>query len=234
MKNLLGYIAGFVWVIAFSLVVSMILETPFLPTAAVVTTIATLQHLYFGAQQTGVLSMALLGFVKGCTERSGGATALYLAEVKDVTAFTLGATVDAKKWATVAMKTGTFFKKYEFEKNTVEFKESTARENGSTKVTKTIEFMLPKMSQESRDTVEEIMIASNCGLVAIVEDNNSQKWVVGYTVKHKKDKPLELQTSEATTGKAITDANGDTVILIAEDTERSRTFTGTVPLDTEV
>ena len=231
MKNIKNFgISGAVLLIV-SFCLAFILQFPFVPTFAGVLTIATVQHVIMGAQSEGVLSMALLGFVKGCSERSGGVSSLYLAKVTDVEAFTLGTAADITKFATVAMANGAFFQKYEFQRDTVEYKESSVRENGSYKVTKSLEFMLPKMDQNSRDVVEEIAVESNCGLIAIVVDNNGLSWVVGYTVKHKKDKPLELATGEATTGKALTDANGETVILTVEDTEKARTFTGVIPIE---
>lgn len=175
-------------------------------------------------------SFALMGFVRECGLRSGGGTTLYLAKKEDVDEFTLGTLADATKWATVTMVATAKFSKYEFEPKTCEFKQDVSIENGSAKVTKSIEFMLPKMSQASRDAVEEIKLNSSCGLVGICVDANGQAWVVGYTDAHKMEYPLGLATGAGTTGKALTDANGWTVTLTCEDTEEARTFTGVVPV----
>lgn len=228
--DVLTLIMGLLALVFFTICTSNVMAVP---VAAVAIPVAGLFFidLYISPTQNSALRFALFGFTKVCTDRSGGVSSLYLAKVTDVDEFTLGTLLDAKKFTAVTMLGDAVFAKYEFYKDTVEFKESTSRENGSTKVTKSLEFMLPKMSQETRDVVEEIAAASNCGLIAIVVDNNGAKWVVGYTVKHGKDKPLELATAEGTTGKALSDANGETIILTVDDTEKSRTFTGTVPVE---
>jgi len=173
----------------------------------------------------------LMGFVRGCAPRSGGGTILYLIKKTDLESFTLGIGAGVTTYATVTLTSeDNVFAKYEFEPKTCEFKQDASVENGSTKVVKSIEFMLPKMSQASRDAVEEIMVNSGCGLVAIIKDANGQQWVVGYTEANKTEYPLMLGTSAGTTGKALTDANGFTVTLTCEDTEHARTFTGVVPV----
>jgi len=219
-------IIGFLFVAFLSAVlISATIGTPLLATSIATGTAGI--ALSYIPQETGLLNFALLGFTRSCGERSGGGNALYLAIKADVTSFTLA----GKLYSGVTMSDAPLvFKKYEFEQDSMEIKYETTRENGSAKVVKTIEFDLGKMSQESRDAVEEIKVASNCGLIAIAEDNNGQKWVYGYTEKHKKERTLQLSSGNATSGKQLTDANNTVVTLVAQDTEEPRTFTGVVPV----
>lgn len=170
--------------------------------------------------------MALLGYNKVCGARSGGGNRLYLALTSEVEDFTLG----SEDYSAVSMIDTNVFHEYEFERDTFELKFDDTRENGAFKSVATIEVMLPKLSQTSRDAIQELADNSDCGLIAIAEDANGTMWVVGYTEKHKKKRPLELATNAGTTGKALTDANGDTLTLTCEAGEKFRTFTGTVPV----
>lgn len=170
--------------------------------------------------------MALLGYTKVCGSRSGGGNALYLAKSEDVTSFTLG----TKEYSAVTMNATEVFHKYEFERDTAQLTFEDVRENGAFKSTATLQVLLPKLSQSNRDAIQELADNSDCGLIGIFVDANNEQWVVGYTEKHKKARPLELASNNGATGAALTDANGDTLVLSCEAGEKFRTFTGTVPV----
>ncbi len=171
--------------------------------------------------------MPLLGYNPACGSRSGSVNKLYLALASEVDSLSLAS--GEKFYDTITMTATNVFKEYKFEKDTAELRFSDSRENGSFKSDAVIEIMMPKLSQASRDAIQEIADNSNCGLIAIVEDANGNKWVVGYSEKHAKARPLEMRTNEGTVGKGLTDANGDTLILGCDAGEKFRTFTGTVP-----
>jgi len=173
--------------------------------------------------------MALTGYTKVCGRRSSGVKNLHLAEMPNITSFTLGEGVNS--YATATMVSEKYFWAYQFDQDTCELKESsTVNDTGIYMCSQEIEFHLDKMSLTERDAVQEIINASACGLCAIVEDNNGIKWVVGYDEDQLKTRPLTLKTAEATTGKKINDSSGETVKLGRETTEKMRTFTGTVPV----
>lgn len=170
--------------------------------------------------------MALTGYTKTCGGlQSGGVKNLWLVEVADLTSFTFS----TPAYSAATMESGKVFKNYQFDPDTMELKEDIAFENNCMKVTHSVEFYLAKMSAASRLAVEEIALASSCGLVAIVEDNNGTKWVLGYSQNHLKLRPLLLKDAKGTTGKKLTDASGWTVTLENENNEQMRAFSGTVP-----
>lgn len=173
-----------------------------------------------------IQAMALTGFTRACGLQSGGAKRLWLVEVADLTSFTFS----TPSYSTATMVSTKVFKEYAFEPDSFEIKEVTAIENNCMKVTHTIEFYLAKMSATTRLAVEEIALASACGLIAIAEDNNGNKWVLGYSENHLKTRPLTLKSANGTTGKKLTDANGYTLTLENENNENMRLFTGTVPI----
>ena len=169
--------------------------------------------------------MSLTGYSRTCSLQSGGMKKLYLAAVADVTSFTLsGALYNA-----CTMVAGKAFKEYQFDPDSFELKESETIENRCKKIVHTIEFYIGKMSSTSRAALQEIIDASDCGMIGIVEDNNATKWVIGYSQSHLKTRPLELKNGAQTSGKKLTDLNGLTVTLESEDIDLMRTFTATVP-----
>ena len=185
-------------------------------------------NLFAGLGGGSVIAMALTGYVRTCGLQSGGGKKLYLIEAPDLTSFTKN--VSGEDYTTCTPATGKVFKQYEFDPDSFEIKEDVAIENNCMKVTHTLEFYIAKMSDTGRTAVNEIALASACGLVAVAEDNNGTKWVIGYSQNMAKLRPLELASSAGATGKKLTDANGYTLKLVSEDNEEMRTFTGTVPL----
>ncbi len=174
----------------------------------------------------GVAMNLTAGFVKTCVARSGGLVEVFLANRDDVDTFTLSGGV-----YTVANMVGSgVFHKFEFDQDSANLLETATRENRSLKIDHIIEFFLGKLDQVMRDRMQEIADASNCGMIAIVKDANGLFWVVGYSEKQLKERPLELQTGAGDTGKAFTDPSGTTVTIQSTDNEYSRTFTGTVPV----
>ena len=161
-----------------------------------------------------------------CEVRSGGLLKLFLANVDDVTSFTL----TGELYSAVTMEPSKVFFEFEFEQDTAEYRENVVRENGSGKVTHEVEWFTPKLTQTNRDRLQEILEASSCGMIAIVEDANNTLWVVGFSEKFQKKRALKLLSDATLTGKAFTDLTGSTVIVMAEDTEKSRSFTGVVPV----
>lgn len=172
--------------------------------------------------------MPLLGYNPACASRSGSIKRIWLALASEVTSFALAS--GEKFYDTVTMEATAVFKEYKFERDTAELRFSDVFENRSFKSTAALELMLKGLSETSRDSIEELAANSNCGLIGIVEDANGKMWVVGYTEKHGKTRPLEFQTNEGTTGKALTDANGDVLTLGCDSGEKFRVFTGTVPV----
>lgn len=171
----------------------------------------------------GATLAALAGFYRVCGLQSGGGKKIYLTEVANVTSMTATNGV----YTAITMNGAAKFYVYEFEPDSFEIKEEVSVENNCMKVMHGIEFFMAKMSSTTRTALEEIALASACGLIAVVEDNNGTKWVLGYSENHLKTRPLTLKSGKGTTGKKLTDANGYTITLENENNEMMRTCTAT-------
>lgn len=170
--------------------------------------------------------MALTGYTRACGMQSGGGKKLYLAEAPNVTSFTK----TQEAYSAVTMESGKLFKVYDFDPDSMEIVEEVAVENNSMKVVHRIVWDMMKLSATARTAVEEIALASACGLIAIAEDNNAVLWVIGYSENHLKTRPLELKSAKGTTGKKLTDTNKWELTLESEDNSNMRVFSGTVPI----
>lgn len=167
------------------------------------------------------------GFTRVCAARSGGLIRIYLANEADVDSFTLNATTG--EYTAVTMASGKVFYKFDFKQDSGERRYTGAMNDGAFSVEHFIEMYIEDLTQDSRNKMQDIADASACGMIAIVEDANARKWVVGYNEKFGKERPLKLETDEGASGKAFTDPNGDTVIMKSVDNEYDRTYSGVVP-----
>lgn len=171
--------------------------------------------------------MALtIGYVKDCIAKTAGVKNIHITDEADLDTFTL----TGEDYTAVAMLGGGVFQEYEFESGEAEFKETTTLVNGNTMITHEVQFFLGRMSSLSRLAVQEIVDASNCGMIMIVTDNNGIQWAVGYSENFLKREPMRLTSGDHTTGKAKTDVSGRDIILTSEDNELAREFTATIPI----
>lgn len=167
------------------------------------------------------------GRTRVCVPISGGVKTIWLVDAADVTSFTLTATA----YTAVTMEPTKVFYKFEFDQDTAEFRENTERaDNGGSITTQEVEWFFKGLSQADRDSLEEIVDSSTCGMIAIIEDQDGTMWTIGYSEKQLKERPLELASIASLTGKLFSDAKGSTTILSATTNELARTFTGTVPV----
>lgn len=161
-----------------------------------------------------------------CENNTGGLVNLWLSDKANVSSFT----ESGGEYTAVTMTSSNVFYKYEFEQDMAEYTNPATRENSSTLVNHNIEFYLTKMSTTQRNAIQALFDSSTCGMVAIAEDANNNKWVVGYSENFGTARPLKIASTEGGTGKAFTDGNGTTVNVASSDNELARVFTGTVPV----
>jgi hypothetical protein len=161
-----------------------------------------------------------------CSANTGGLSRIWLTDVDNVSSFTLS----GGEYTAATMVSSAVFYLFEFEQDTAAMRNNASRENYSTVVSHELEFYLTKLNTTQRNALQDIIDSSTCGMIAIAETANTEKWVLGYSENHTVNRPLKLQSIESTTGAAFTDANGSTVILAGSDTEMPRVFTGTVPV----
>ena len=177
--------------------------------------------------------MITAGLTKVCVLNAGGLKNIWLANRKDLAV--AGFTLAAGEYTTVTMEAAKVFFKFEFDEDLAEFRPAGTIENNTAMVNSEIEFAMSGLSTLMFASMQELMETSPCGMVAIVEDSNSVKWVVGYsenfpTNVSTQGRPLKARTIEGTTGKALSDSNVATVILGSNNNSFPLVFSGTVPV----
>lgn len=166
------------------------------------------------------------GLSKACGARSGGVRKIWLANVNEILSFTL----TGNSWSAVTMDGSAKFFLFEFEQDTAYHKGAGTTENMAIKVDHEVGAFFSLNNAIKRDRFQEILEASPCGVVAIVEDNNGTKWVRGWSNKFAGERALKNNTVDDDSGKLMTDLSGTTIVLKGTDSELARVFTGTVPV----
>ena len=161
-----------------------------------------------------------------CENNSGGIVSLWLTDKANVSTMTLS----GGEYTGATMVSSAVFYLYEFEQDLAEMTNAATRENSSTLIEHNIEFYLTKMTTLQRNAIQALFDSSTCGMVAIAEDGNNNKWVLGYSENFGTRRPLKISSTEGTTGKAFSDGNGTTVNISSSDNELPRVYTGTVPV----
>ena len=164
-------------------------------------------------------TQTLAGISRDCLGNNGGIKAVWLANYDKVSSLT----ESAGAITAVSMDGTEKFKKYEFPRNTSSMSSNYAvnAENGTSYVETDLLMVFTRMDTAKR---LEIVAMAQGLLVAIVEDNNGNKWYLGH------DYPVTINAGDGLTGTARGDRNGYSVTLRDESNELPMPFTGTIPV----
>ena len=164
-------------------------------------------------------AQTLSGLTNDCAASMGGIVEVYIANHADVTAVTL----TDNKVSAITLDTGKKFKKYAFPRNTGSLSSNYTIDEttGARFVASDLVLQFNKMDTTKRI---EIVALAQGNLVAIVEDNNGNKWYLG------KDFPVTINAGDGQTGTARADRNGYSITLRDESAELPFPFTGTIPV----
>jgi hypothetical protein len=150
--------------------------------------------------------MALAKFARVCAKNVSGCQALYVAAQSGVTVITVTA-------GEISAVTGaTAFKEIEADVDGITWDNLSSKVGNAGIVYKNvITFIISKMNTLLNTLRTALADGSPCGFLAIVTDGNGQNWLVGYSVNDLKNRPLQLESEAAKTGKGLTDAEGNTI-----------------------
>lgn len=164
-------------------------------------------------------SQSLAGIVRDCATNMGGIKTVYLANASDVSSLTESSGVITA----VSMASSAVFYQYNFVPGTSSMSSNYAvnAENGTRYVETDLVMVFNRMESTKR---LEITALAQGELVAIVVDNNGNKWYLGH------DDPITLSAGDGLTGTARADRNGYSVTLRDNSLELPYSFTGTVPV----
>lgn len=164
-------------------------------------------------------TQTLTGITRDCLGNNGGIRKVWLANYDNVASLT----VASGAITAISMSNSEKFKLYEFARNTSSLTSNYAvnAENGTSYVESDLLMVFNRMDTSKR---LEIVALAQGNLVAIVEDNNGNKWYLG------KDFPVTINAGDGQTGTARADRNGYTITLRDESAELPFPFTGTIPV----
>jgi hypothetical protein len=150
--------------------------------------------------------MALAKFARVCSKNVSGCQAIYVASQALVTVITVTA-------GEISAVTGALaFKEIEADVDSITWDNSSEKVGASGIVYKNvITWMISKMKTLLNTLRSELADGSPCGFLAIVTDGNAQNWLVGYSANDLKNRPLQLQSEGAKTGKGLADAEGNVI-----------------------
>jgi hypothetical protein len=173
------------------------------------------------------------GYSVDCTNGScsGGITKIYLANKQDIDTsvgtqgFTVGGTGE---FTAVTMQALKVFFEVTPTRFTGEFREEGAANDNPCNYafTQEVEFTISCNDLDARNFIDELKNQNCCGIVAIVERTDGTLWTIGYLT----NQFMIMQTSSATSGKALTDSNQTVITLQAIAAEPAKIFTGVVPV----
>lgn len=151
-----------------------------------------------------------------CDPSMGGITKLYLANIDDVSAVTVGtaSTLSDEGITGITMKSGKTFQEFTVKKNTSNFTATlTTSDNGASYVSTVISYIMPRMDASKRAAMQALIMAE---AVAIVKDANGKYWFIGDV---ENEAPLTNTAGTGETGTAKGDANQYSIELTAETNE---------------
>ena len=142
-------------------------------------------------------TQSLAGIARDCAANVGGVKAVYMANFEDV----VGVAVTTDVVSGITLGTGKKFYTYNFNPNTSSYTTNVQanRENGTLYFETVLSLVFPKQDAAKR---LEVNALAQAGLMAIVQDNNDNYWLLG------KDEPLLMTSGTAETGTARADRNG--------------------------
>ena len=171
----------------------------------------------------------LTGHTRQCGQKVGGVKEIHVAKRTELKRFVKA--TSGNSWASYEKADGVttdIFKKYEFKKEEATFLPVLSRANGASVVTNTVTIYMDKLSQVSRDAVQNLSDESDCGLIVIVVTNEGDKWVLGYDSRFGSTYFVELAESNGDAGKAFEDAQGFTTTLSNKSIELPCSYTGEI------
>lgn len=151
-----------------------------------------------------------------CQPSIGGISKIYLANVDDVSGFTVSTDSASTLYddgveviTAITMSGSAKFQEFTVRKNTASFTSTlTVNDNGSSYVSTALSYVMPRMDAAKRAAMNSLIMAE---AVAIVLDCNGKYWMLG-----DKTNPLTNTAGTGETGTAKSDANQYTVELTAE------------------
>lgn len=169
-----------------------------------------------------VITRQLIGYNRQCGRQTGGVSRVGVVKASDATIVEAEGVI-----SNITFEKGKCFLDIQSELDQAEF----TCGNGETNVL----VRLNRVGAEASNTVSSLEENAPCGLLLLVQLNNGETAVIGYTREFKKSRPIVDVEYEFNSGKALGDANYVDVtfktsqveppMFLAKDTEIDTLFT---------
>lgn len=166
------------------------------------------------------------GYTHSCRKTTGGIKSIKIFERCELEDIVFNSATGT--YGGIKLKEGYRPKTYIFKEGAAKFQESMHVENGCESVDHEIEFYLDMVDGGTTRCVEELTLASQCGIIAVVTTANDVSFLAGYSEELYDERPLKLREAEATSGYVHKDACGIKIKLGSRDISMSRIFTGVI------
>ena len=152
------------------------------------------------------------------SQRRGGVKKLWITDVTNVTSFTEGA---SHNYTDVVV--GTAMYGYEFEDFSFSVSSEGSKENGSSILNHSVEFIIPNMTKEKSAKLQEVV--DLCKAVLVIESFTDKFFVIGWDLILE-DKAGLTMTVDQMIGAGLQDSNHYVVKGAGISAELFREFTG--------
>lgn len=166
-----------------------------------------------------VTTKKLTGYNRQCGRQTGGLSRVGVVKASDATIAETEGVITG-----ITFEKGACFLDIQSELDQAEF----TCNNGETKVL----VRLNRVGAEASNTVSSLEINAPCGLLLLLQLNNGEAAVIGYTNEFKKSRPIVDVEYEFNSGKALTDANYVDVTFISSQVEPPMFLDKSVDIDT--
>jgi hypothetical protein len=157
--------------------------------------------------------MGLTAYSKTCAAHTPGNSQLILVAADDITSVTL----DSGEVSEMAQNVPNKAKIISADRDGVgRMDEKTATKGGLFYVNQKIEVDLSKSSKDLQAFIKSVADDSACGILAILTDNNGERWLLGAqkaTATSATPVGLYMESANFTSGKALDEEDGDKYVL---------------------
>lgn len=157
--------------------------------------------------------MPLVGLTttNDCGSYPSSIAKLHLIKAGEVTSMTK----DVSEWSEITLTSGSIWKEYQFRPFECELQINPVVEGEANAWQSTITFRVGKLSPTNILAIDELRKSSYCGIIAVAENFNGDRWVIGYDEILGNRAGLMLQAGTFTSGRGQTGQQGGDVILMA-------------------
>ncbi len=161
----------------------------------------------------------MLSRYESACNNKGGIKSIKLIDAREF----LGCDYDKQSrcFSNIKLSEGAEFCNISYYENSAYYSESTKLDKGHTRVSHSLNFSLCDTDEPTQSLVDKILDGSIRKLIALVTDNNSNTYLVGYSSQFLSERPLKLSLSSNDTAYSLSSRPMNTISLSSEDVSKA-------------